>query len=628
MKLTFGQKLLTAFGVLLLLVMVAFTVTNDMRLQKTTGTYVEAMIDDTVQQSTSAIADWLNTRLDMTEATAAALETTRSDRQVRMVLQSATDGGGFKDVYVGVNDGRMMMKSQSAEDTLPDDYDPRERPWYQKASRQSGASFTEPYRDASSGETIISTMAAVPTGRYQGVVGSDITLTAIEEMLSSITLADNGYAVLINRAGTVLFHPDKELIGQQASEALGSQPALDGTISEVSAQGGTWEASFHPLEQARGVDWYLGIMVNQDSISAPVRDARTTGLVIAVIALAISLLVLRFGIRYLMTPVRRLNRALKDIASGEADLTQRLDTDSNDEFGDLARSFNSFVANIQTVVGDVKGSTEELHENVVALRSTSSKSRSSVEQQQSEVDMVATAINEMTAAAGEIARNAQETADSANTADTDGQEARHTVESAREAVRKLADEITSASSVIETLGKDVTDITSVVEVIRGIAEQTNLLALNAAIEAARAGESGRGFAVVADEVRNLASRTQSSTEEINDMVERLQKGADNAVVVMRESTAVSNVSLEKSQDALDALNRMADAITSISQMTAQIATASEEQTSVTDELNASITRIAGQGEEAATAASENDVYSGQIETIGHKLKENVERFRV
>lgn len=192
----------------------------------------------------------------------------------------------------------------------------------------------------------------------------------------------------------------------------------------------------------------------------------------------------------------------------------------------------------------------------------------------------------------------------------------------------MSKEINAAAEVIDKLGKDVTDITSVLEVIQGIAEQTNLLALNAAIEAARAGDAGRGFAVVADEVRNLARRTQDSTEEINNMIERLQSGATQAVDVMKASTAVSNVSMEKAQDAMESLNRIADAITSISQMTSQIATASEEQTSVTEELNSSITRIADQGQEAAKAASENDVYSGQIESVGHTLSKNVSRFRV
>jgi len=626
--LTFGKKLLVAFSVLLILVMAAFTISGNLRLQNTTETYVDALIENTAEQNTASIADWLNTRLMMTEATAKALTTTTDEEQARTLLQAISTGGSFKDVYVGRDNGDMLMKTEADEASLPSDYDPRSRPWYKKAMDLGRSSFTEPYLDASTGKIVISTLAPIKRGSYLGVAGADITLKTIDDMLSVINLAGTGYAALISDKGTVLYHPQKSLIGQNIHSLLGEAPKLNGGEHSYQQDDVPWSASFHNISQARGVDWYLGTFVNEDKIHGPVRSAILTGVIMAVIGLLVSLVVLHFGIRALMSPVRRLNAAMADIGSNDADLTQRLDDSARDEFGQLAASFNLFVEKIHEVVKEVQQGSTELATNVTSLRETAKTSRSSVDNQQAEVDMVAAAINEMSAAAGEIAQNAQQTADAANTADDDSRASLETVSASRDAVQKLSREVSAAADVIDALGRDVTSITSVLEVIQGIAEQTNLLALNAAIEAARAGDAGRGFAVVADEVRNLAQRTQASTEEINNMIVRLQKGANDAVEVMKASTAVSNVSMEKAQDAMDSLNRIADAITSISQMTSQIATASEEQTSVTEELNASITRIADQGQEAAAAASENDVYSGHIERIGQTLDGNVSRFRV
>ncbi|WP_396623239.1 methyl-accepting chemotaxis protein [Marinobacter sp. W-8] len=628
MQLSFGQKLLVAVGVLIVVIMSVFTFTADQRLQNTTETYVTAMLDDAVKQSTASVADWLNTRLDMTEAAASSLRNIRTDNMARNLLDGMTRGSGAKDVYVGTTDGRMMMRTVETEQALPAGFDPRQRPWYQQAMNEGRASFTETYQDAQTGETVFSAIAPVSSGTFQGVAGMDITLNAIQDLLATITLGDSGYAVLMTREGTILFHPDKSLIGENIDDLLGFAPSLDGVPAQFNREDTTWSVAFFPISDARSVDWYMGSVVNWDKIHEPVVAARATGITIAIVGLLIALAILHFGIRALMAPVRRLNQAMSDIASGDADLTQRLDGSATDEFGKLAASFNTFVANIQQVVREVKEGSDELEENVKSLRQTSSDSRSSVENQQHEIDMIATAINEMSAAAGEIAQNAQQTAEAAENADQESRGSLETVTSSRDAVQKLVGEINAAAEVIDTLGKDVSSITTVLEVIQGIAEQTNLLALNAAIEAARAGDAGRGFAVVADEVRNLAQRTQSSTEEINNMIERLQKGANDAVDVMKASTAVSNVSMEKAQDAMESLNRIVEAITAISQMTSQIATASEEQTSVTEELNASITRIADQGQEAAKAASENDVYSGHIETIGSALNDKVTRFRV
>ncbi|MCD1631392.1 methyl-accepting chemotaxis protein [Marinobacter shengliensis] len=628
MQFSFSQKLLVAVGALIIMLMAALTVATDIRLRSTTDRYVDALMADAVEQSTSSISDWLNTRLDMAEATASALEGIRTDNMARTLMEAMTRGGNIMDVYAGTEDGRMLMRSPEVEATLPPDYDPRTRPWFQGAQRLGRSSFTEPYQDASTGATIISAMAPIKSGLYKGAAGMDIGLGTIDRMLSTITLADTGFAALVNEKGTVLFYPDSEVVRNNISDIIGQRPALDGSQHTFEMDGARWSVSFHPIADARAVEWYLVTFVNEDLINAPIVEARVGGLVIAAVGLIVALVALYFGIRLLMVPVRRLNSAMSSIASGDADLTRRLDDSASDEFGALAQSFNRFVENIQQVVREVKEGSDDLDENVTALRNTSSTSRSSVESQQSEIDMIATAINEMSAAAGEIAQNAQQTAEAAENADQESRESLLTVTASRDAVQKLSNEVNAAAEVIDTLGKDVSSITTVLEVIQGIAEQTNLLALNAAIEAARAGEAGRGFAVVADEVRNLAQRTQSSTEEINNMIERLQKGAGDAVEVMKASTAVSNVSMEKAQDAMESLNRIAEAITAISQMTSQIATASEEQTSVTEELNASITRIADQGQEAAKAASENDVYSGHIETIGRTLNEKVTRFRV
>ncbi|WP_204355764.1 methyl-accepting chemotaxis protein [Marinobacter bohaiensis] len=628
-SMSFGQKLLAAVAVLFILVISVYAVMGDRRLIGTTETYVDALVDDSVAQSTASIAEWLNSRLDITEGAARGLAPMSQENQARAVLQAATQGGGFENVYVGRADGYMLMPTAKAQATLPDDYDPRVRPWYKLANSTGGrATFTEPYQDASSGNLIISTVAPVTSGTYQGVVGGDITLATIDRLLSTLTLADTGYATLITREGKILYHPDRELVGKNIEELIGDRPQLDGSTHHYEFNDAEWRTSFHAIDDARGVEWYLGTLANEDKIMAPVQEARIAGSIVAVIGIIVTLILLNVAVRLLMKPVRNLRDAMQDIASGDADLTRRLEVSSQDEFGQTAENFNAFISNVQDVVRDVQRGAIELRDAVGSLKQTAGASRSSVEGQQTEIDMVATAINEMSAAANEIAQNAQQTADASTTADQDAQATQETVKASRDAVERLATEIASAAEAVETLGKDVTQINTILEVIQDVAEQTNLLALNAAIEAARAGDAGRGFAVVADEVRNLARRTHDSTEEINSMIERLQKGADNAVNVMQESRAVSNVSMEKAQDAMDSLNRIAEAITAISNMTTQIATASEEQTSVTEELNASINRIADQGQEAAAAASENDVYSGKIDDIGQHLHGNVERFNV
>lgn len=626
-SLSFSQKLLFVFGALLVLAMLAMALINDSRLRGHTERNLDALQEQVVDQSTASIANWLNSRLSTTESFARAAETVESDEGIRELSATAVESLDLENFYVGTGDGVMLMQSREAEDSLPSDFDPSERPWFSRALDE-GPGFTEPYEDAAGSGLIITATAPVDSGEYEGVAGADISMQAINELLSAVTMADTGYAMLVSGDGTILFHPDSGLINTDVENFLGGEAVLDGEARNLTVDGSDYRSSFHAIEDARGVDWHLGLMVEQDAAWAPVIQSRWNAAITAVVGLLVVIGLIYASLRVLLRPIRRLLSAMNDIASGEADLTKRLEVESRDEFGQLAESFNSFIAHIRDVVHEAQDSARELREHVESLRQASSSSRESVNNQQQEIDMVATAINEMSAAAAEIARNAQSTADSATSADGDSKESLQTVEGSNEAVERLAREIGGAAEVIDKLGSDVGEISTVLEVIEGIAEQTNLLALNAAIEAARAGEAGRGFAVVADEVRALAKRTQDSTEQVNDMIGRLKEGSDNAVKVMQESRAVSNMSMEKAQDAMDALKRVSESISRISDMTNQIATASEEQTSAVDELNSSITRIADQGQEAAESASENDRLSNEISEVGTTLHDKVARFKV
>ncbi|XLX41857.1 methyl-accepting chemotaxis protein [Ectopseudomonas mendocina] len=327
-------------------------------------------------------------------------------------------------------------------------------------------------------------------------------------------------------------------------------------------------------------------------------------------------------------PVQLIKSKLDDMAAGEGDLTQRLPVTSQDELGELATSFNAFVAKIHALVQQVSVTTDQLFGLVGGVSSQAQRSEQAMAAQRHETDQVATAINEMSAAAHEVAQSAQRAAEAARETDQQGQEVKRVVDGNIAHIHDLVGEVRSSSESLDSLRRDVQGIVSVLEVIRAIADQTNLLALNAAIEAARAGEAGRGFAVVADEVRALASRTQQSTGEIQSMIDRLQSATGEAVAAMQRASQMGDSTREQASHAGEALDSIAVLIGTINSMNAQIASAAEEQTAVAEEINRSVHQIAVAVDEVASDAAQGAQAARDLDGLGGRLQGLVGQFRV
>lgn len=361
-----------------------------------------------------------------------------------------------------------------------------------------------------------------------------------------------------------------------------------------------------------------------EAVANAVWGAVVTVVVIGILAAIISF-VLQAGI---VGPINSVAEALEDIAGGEGDLTRRLPVNSQDEVGRLSTAFNTFVDKVHGIIADFAETATDLNSQANGLSGTAKETERGVVRQQTEIQQVVTAVREMAAVVGDVASNVSQAAANAEEADKQANAGRAVVSSTVSKIEGLARDIDAAAEVIDKLRAETDSIGSVLDVIRGIAEQTNLLALNAAIEAARAGEQGRGFAVVADEVRTLASRTQSSTQEIQVMIERLQSGAREAVQMMEKGTGQASESVTQAEEASQALDAITGGVGAIKDKTNQIASASEEQSAATREMERNMENIADVARKASEGSIEIATSTARLAEMAARMAKIVKQFKV
>jgi methyl-accepting chemotaxis protein len=383
---------------------------------------------------------------------------------------------------------------------------------------------------------------------------------------------------------------------------------LKGTIeSLIELQNEEAEAFFNETDEA----YHFMITLVTVSLSAG-----------ALISLALAYLT----ITSITQGVNLIEQTAKKLSEG--DLAARVDYHNKDELGHIAVAFNKMADKFHGAINEVKDSVSQLASAAEETSAVTTQTTQGINQQLTETGQVATAMNEMSATVQDVARNAVEAAGAAREADDTFNQGKQVIDKVIEAIGELANEVEEAAGVIQQLESESMNIGSVLDVIKSIAEQTNLLALNAAIEAARAGEQGRGFAVVADEVRTLAGRTQESTQEIEEMISKLQSGANNAVKVMAEGKEMTKVGVDQAAAAGEALKTINAAVEQITNMNTQIASAAEEQSSVAEEINRSIVSINEVAEQSATGAQQTAQASDDLARLAEQLKGLVGRFKV
>ena len=626
-SLKFSHKILLAASLVVIATFALFTLYNDYLQRNAIRTNLESYLDEMGEVTAHNIQNWLSGRILLVESAAQSIGSDSAEARVATLLEQKALASTFMFSYLGGQDGSFLMRPA---EEMPADYDPRARPWYKDAIAAGGSTLTEPYVDAASGELVISIATpAQQSGRNIGVVGGDLGLKALVEIINALDFNGMGYAFLVSGDGKILVHPDSSRVMKSLGELFpGHAPSLDANYAEVDLDGQTRILSFSRVQGLPSVTWYVGISLDKDAAYASLASFRTTALVATVAAVAFILVLLGMLIRVLMRPLTDMGRAMANIAEGEGDLTRRLAVQSRDEFGELATAFNRFVERIHESIREVSSATLQVNEVAQRVLSASNALMANSDEQASRTNSVAAAINELGAAAQEIARNAADASQQASGARHQAEDGRQVVEQNIAAMRELSAKISASCGQIEALNAKTVDIGQILEVIKGISEQTNLLALNAAIEAARAGEAGRGFAVVADEVRNLAHRTKSSAQEIQQMIEQMQVGASASVQTMTESQRQSESSVSIADRAGERLGEVTQRIGEIDGMNQSVATATEEQTAVIESLNMDITEINTLNQQGVENLQSTLRACGDLDQQARRLKQLVDSFRI
>ncbi|MCS0382719.1 methyl-accepting chemotaxis protein [Vibrio diabolicus] len=621
----FRHKVVIASSFLLLITVSLLSTQQVMTIRSQTQEHIDSSVNEILTSVGNTVQSEMNAKKDLARSITEVIELNPSSHNyVQNILERPTPKASFLAIGFGYESNGFVIENDDGWEAGPD-YDPRQRPWFIAAKNKGDLVVTDPYVDASSKNVIISVGTPVKeNGQFLAGMFYDLELTTLSDLVNQVNLFDAGYLFLVTADGTTIAHPQSKYNGEKVGSYL-PQVDLTQSTQHIEIDGDRYMVN---LTHIPGENWYVGSVIDEAIAYSAVGELRNSAIIYSIIAVIASVIALTLLIRTLMRPLDTLNNAIKGVASGKGDLTQRLETDTDQEFSELATNFNTFMENLQQQIIESKSISDQILNGTQITAEGAKDSAGAIQTQLQELEQLATAMHEMSVTATEVANNAQGAASAAKEADQATVEGSSVVGESTQTINMLSDSIDLAVEEVQVLESATANIETILKVINDIADQTNLLALNAAIEAARAGESGRGFAVVADEVRTLAQRTQESTTEIRTMIEQLQSGASSVANAMHQSKGSAVEAVEKADLANNALQRIRDAIQRISDMNLQIASAAEEQSLVAEEINNNTVNIKDLSTQVAESANRtNDAMQAQQEDV-HKQDQILNRFTV
>ncbi|MGC9423842.1 methyl-accepting chemotaxis protein [Vibrio sp.] len=629
MKMSLKRKMVFSVIIAIAVTAMALVIAGYQTFKKDSWRSIESESRNILVSYSKGIGDWFLSKQASLQGLREEIE---ANPQLDIVahLRQTLRSGDFSLSFYGNEQGEMFRQDPSLNRA---GYDPRTRGWYKEVKAAQTPITTSPYISATM-NTLVVTLAEPVNyrGQFIGVAASDLVLEKLIADILAIDVPGKGYAVLVNQEGKIVAHPNQKLI-LKSTEEIAPQltiRALQNAAAQHSLLNFSVDSKSNVLmaQTIDNTDWMLVMVMDQTILEQPLKQMLFIQLSIGFVILVLMALLTSWFVARQLNALSQIATALGDIAEGDGDLTRRLPVKSQDEVGLLADKFNKFVDRLHVMVKNIRDVTEALTQGANHAASAAAQRSERIRTQQDEITMVATAVTEMASATAEIAGNAENTAKNANQSVELGAQGYQQMQQSKQSIDQLAKELNNAVAIIGELEVHAHDISTILSTIRAIAEQTNLLALNAAIEAARAGEQGRGFAVVADEVRVLSQRTHSSTEEIQTKITGLQKVTSNAVSVMTESHKLVETSVEDVNHTGESLHAISEAIQLISDMATQIASAAEEQSLVTSDINSNTESVREVSDQLAGDAIDAVQQAKALHALANELEKEIARFKL